>query len=146
MTPERLFAIVGLNSNKGPIVMQINTSYQYIPVSNLKQAAEWYSEHLGFNLEVEDPICLELRTDSGVRIFLIPNDEDKVHSHMNYSNGVQAAYGFTVFENVPLLYEQFKDKGIKVGKLTDYQGLSFKFYDPDGNAIELWGDYPNGGE
>ncbi|MDQ8738710.1 VOC family protein [Paenibacillus sp. LHD-38] len=122
--------------------MQLKTSYQYIPVTNLQQALEWYSEHLGFKLAVEDPICLELRTESGVRVFLIPNDEGKVTSHMNYTNGVQATYGFTVAEDIHLLYQQFKDKGIKVGKLTDYQGLSFKFFDPDGNAIELWGDYP----
>ncbi|MDQ8738981.1 VOC family protein [Paenibacillus sp. LHD-38] len=122
--------------------MQLNTSYQYIPVTNLQQALKWYSEHLGFKLAVEDPICLELRTESGVRVFLIPNDEGKVTSHMNYANGVQATYGFTVAEDIHSLYQQFKDKGIKVGKLSDYQGLSFKFFDPDGNAIELWGDYP----
>ncbi|MGO4106251.1 VOC family protein [Paenibacillus sp. YAF4_2] len=122
--------------------MQLKTSYQYIPVTNLQQALKWYSEHLGFKLAVDDPICLELRTESGVRVFLIPNDEGKVTSHMNYTNGVQATYGFTVDDDIRSLYQQFNDKGIKVGKLSDYQGLSFKFFDPDGNAIELWGDYP----
>lgn len=77
-----------------------------------------------------------------MRVFLIPNDEGKVTSHMNYTNGVQATYGFTVADDIPSLYKQFKEKGIKVGKLTDYQGLSFKFFDLDGNAIEIWGDYP----
>jgi catechol 2,3-dioxygenase-like lactoylglutathione lyase family enzyme len=133
---------MGLNTNSEAISLQINMSYQYIPVSNLQQAAEWFTEHLGFKLALEDPICLELRTETGVRIFLIPNDEGRVTSQMNYSNGVQASYGFTVSDDIPSLYQQFKDKGIEVGKLTDYQGLSFKFYDPDGNTIELWGDYP----
>ncbi|AZN41293.1 VOC family protein [Paenibacillus albus] len=124
--------------------MRLQTSYQYIPVSNLQAASEWYAEHLGFTLAVEDPICLELRSTSGIRIFLIPNEDGSVNSQMRYSNGVQASYGFTVADDVQLLYQHFKDKGIQVGKLTDYQGLSFKFYDPDGNAIELWGDYPQG--
>lgn len=43
--------------------MQIKTSYQYIPVTDLQKALEWYSEHLGFKLAVEDPICLEIRTN-----------------------------------------------------------------------------------
>jgi hypothetical protein len=94
--------------------MQINNSYQYIPVSNLQRAAEWFSENLGFKLVVEDPICLELRTESGVRIFLVPNDEGKVTSHMNFSNGVQASYGFTVYDDIPSLYQQFIAKGIRL--------------------------------
>lgn len=74
-------------------------------------------------------------------MFLIPN-EVGVTSHMKYANGEQASYGFTVDEDIRVLYQQFIDKGIKVGRLSEYAGLSFKLYDPDGNAIELWGDYP----
>lgn len=120
--------------------MELQSSYQYIPVSNLQLAAEWYSEHLGFQVVLVDPAYIELRTGSGVRIMLISNDEGKVTSHMNYSSGVQASYGFTVSDDIPTLQQKLIDKGIKVGKLTNYQGLSFKFFDPDGNAIELWSD------
>lgn len=122
--------------------MRLKNSYIYIPVRDLQRALNWYSEHLGFRLVVEDPFCTEIRSESGVRAFLIHNDAGNVTSQMHYRNGIQAAYGFTVDEDIPTLYGQLRDKGIRVGELTDYQGLSFKFFDPDGNAIELWGDYP----
>ncbi|GMK38735.1 hypothetical protein PCCS19_17890 [Paenibacillus sp. CCS19] len=70
------------------------------------------------------------------------SNETGLTSQINYSNGDQAAYGFTVDEDVRALYQQFIDKGIQVGRLSEYAGLSFKIYDPDGNAIELWEDYP----
>jgi len=122
-------------------LVQIISNYQYIPVSNLKLVSEWYIENLGFEIVFEDPIFIELRTLSGVRIILIPNDEGKVTSHMNYSNGSQSTYGFTV-SDIYAIYQQFKEKGIEVGELSDYQGLSFGFNDPDGNKIEIWSDYP----
>ncbi|MGE8205637.1 VOC family protein [Heyndrickxia sp. NPDC080065] len=120
--------------------MRITSSYNYIPVTNLQAAAKWYKEHLGFNIVMEDPIFLELRTESGFRIFLIPNNDENIHSHMNYSNGPQASFGFTV-SDLEVVYQQFKDKGIKVGKISNYAGLSFGFEDPDGNRIEIWSDY-----
>lgn len=120
-------------------MVQIKSSYVYIPVSNLQRASEWYSEHLGFKVVKEDPIYLELRTELGIKIMLIPN-ENRVTSHMNYQNGAQAAYGFTV-SDVESVYQQFRDKGIQVGKISNYQGKSFAFHDPDGNVIELWEDY-----
>lgn len=120
--------------------MQITSSYHYIPVSNLQRSKDWYTEHLGFKIVMEDPIFLELRTDSGVRIMLIPNNGN-ITSHMNYPNGTQAAYGFVV-SDIESVYQQFINKGIKVGKLTKYAGMSFKFHDPDGNILELWSDYP----
>jgi catechol-2,3-dioxygenase len=114
--------------------------YHYIPVSNLYQSSEWYSKHLGFQVVFEDPLYLELKSESGIRIMLI-TDEGKVRSHMTYSTGPQAAHGFIV-SNIESIYQDFIDKGIKVNKMSNYQGLSFGFSDPDGNIIELWSDNP----
>jgi catechol 2,3-dioxygenase-like lactoylglutathione lyase family enzyme len=120
-------------------ILQIKGSYQYIPVSNLQKSAEWYKDHLGFNVVHEDPIYLELRTESCVRIMLIPK-EDNVTLHMKYANGPQAAYGFIV-SDIYNVYQQLKDKGIQVNKISEYAGVSFGFHDPDGNVLELWSDY-----
>lgn len=120
--------------------MQVRNSYHYIPVSNLQQSAAWYKEHLGFEVVHEDPIFLELRAESGARIILIPNEKG-ITSHMNYPNGAQAAYGFVVTD-IEAIYQQFVDKGIKVGEISNYVGTSFAFHDLDGNVIELWSDYP----
>lgn len=120
--------------------MIITSSYHYIPVSNLQQSRDWYTEHLGFRTVKEDPLFLELQTASGVRIMLISNGGN-ITSHMNYPSGTQAAYGFTV-SDIDLVYQEFINKGIKVGKITEYAGKSFGFHDPDGNIIEVWSDYP----
>ncbi|BBH24343.1 hypothetical protein Back11_56880 [Paenibacillus baekrokdamisoli] len=121
--------------------MQVINSYIYIPVSNLQASASWYNKHLEFKKFKEDKLFLELRSDTGVRIILIDNDDCKVTSHMNYSNGTQAAYGFIV-SDINEAYQQLIESGIQVSHITDYVGLSFKLHDPDGNIIELWSDYP----
>ncbi|WP_018758088.1 VOC family protein [Paenibacillus terrigena] len=123
--------------------MQLAGSYLYIPVSHLNNAAAWYTKHFSFRVYKEDALFIELRSESGVRIMLIPNEEG-IYSHMHYSTGTQAVYGFVVM-NIHEVYQELKDAGIQVTAITDYEGLSFKFYDPDQNMIELWGDYPQVG-
>jgi len=120
--------------------MQITSSYIYIPVSNLELAAKWYEEHLEFNVVKVDPIFLELRTESRVRVMLIPNEKN-IMSHMNYANGPQATYGFTV-SDIMSAYNYLVSKGIRVRKISNYDGTSFGFQDLDGNIIELWSDSP----
>lgn len=123
--------------------MSIFSSYSYIPVSDLKRSAEWYNQHFGFQVVKEDALFLELRSEFGVRVMLIMN-EPGITSHMNYSTGTQAAYGFVV-HNIHEIYQKLTSLGIEVTSMTDYEGSSFKFYDPDRNIIELWGDYPEVG-
>jgi catechol 2,3-dioxygenase-like lactoylglutathione lyase family enzyme len=120
--------------------MKILGGYHYIPVSDLKRSAEWYSKHLGFQTVFEDPLYMELRSETGVRILLLPN-EGSIHSHMNYQNGPQASHGFVVAD-IESAYKKLVDEGIKVTQISNYQGTSFGFYDPDGNLLELWSDYP----
>lgn len=120
--------------------MKLSSGYHYIPVSDLYRSAEWYAAHLGFQIVFEDPLYLELRNESGIRMMLIPN-EDGIHCHMSYANGPQAVHGFIV-PDPEAAYRQLEERGIQVGSMSRYQGLSFGFHDPDGNRIELWGDYP----
>ncbi|MBD2870269.1 VOC family protein [Paenibacillus arenilitoris] len=122
--------------------MQILGSYSYIPVSNLQEAARWYGKHLGLRVVREDELFLELRSASGVRVLLIGNDDARVTFHMNDSTGTQASYGFVV-PDLREAHRQLAESGITVGSVTDYEALSFKFHDPDGNIVELWSDYPD---
>lgn len=130
-----------MDKDTGAPVVRLTSGYHYIPVSNLEQARDWYAENLGFRVVKEDKLYLDLRTDSGVRILLLPS-EGNLTSNMLFPNGQQAAHGFIV-ANIAAVYQRFVDKGIKVGKLFDYDGTSFSFFDPDGNKIELWSDVPN---
>lgn len=45
-----------------------------------------------------------------------------ITSHMNYPNGTQASYGFAV-SDINSVYQQFIDKGIKVGKISNYANI-----------------------
>ncbi len=116
--------------------MILSSCYIYVPVSNLRRAAKWYSETFGFELFFEDSAFYELRSGSGIRVLLILN-ENNINSQMKYSNGYQPAYGFTV-PDINSIRQQLADKGVKVDEIIDYAGLSFSFHDPDGNIIELW--------
>lgn len=71
---------------------------------------------------------------------LLPN-EGHITSHMNYKSGPQAAHGFVV-PDIESVYQKLIEAGIKVNPISDYQGKSFGFYDPDGNLLEFWSDYP----
>jgi len=121
--------------------MKLESGYHYISVSNLKRSTEWYSKHLGFHLKFEDPLYVELRSESGIRIMLILN-EDHVVSHMTYSNGPQASHGFIV-SDIEGAYQELMEMGVEVNRISNYQGRSFGFHDLDGNIIELWSDYPS---
>ena len=72
----------------------VTSSYIYIPVGDLEEAAEWYIKMFGFTKITHDKLFFELR-GAGTRVILIPKTKNE-HSQMTYGNMVQAAYGFTV--------------------------------------------------
>lgn len=120
--------------------MELLSGYIYIPVTNLERSVEWYAKYLHFETAFEDPLYVEMRSTTGIRILLIVSEE-AVNSQMTYSNGPQAAYGFVV-PDIDQARQWLMDHGIEVRRISNYQGKSFGFYDPDGNIIELWSDYP----
>ncbi|WP_186327356.1 VOC family protein [Paenibacillus sp. Y412MC10] len=120
--------------------MELLSGYIYIPVTNLERSEAWYAKYLHFETAFEDPLYVEMRSTTGIRIMLIVSEE-AVNSQMTYSNGPQAAYGFVV-PDIDQARQWLMDHGIEVRRISNYQGKSFGFYDPDGNIIELWSDYP----
>jgi transcriptional regulator with XRE-family HTH domain len=120
----------------------VRESYVYIPVSDTARAADWYENALGLRRTTVDATFIELRGVFGVRIILIPVEPPGVHPQMQYQGMVQAAYGFTV-SDYGAMQEHLRKSGAELTETIDYGGLACKFYDPDGNAIEIWSDYPN---
>jgi len=117
--------------------LKLESAYLTIPVSDVQRSVKWYGEHFGFQVAVEDPLYVEMRNETGIRILLHPN-EHNLHSHFVYPNGApQSSYGFIV-DDAEAAYRYLQERGVKVGELFDYQGKSFSFYDPDGNFIEVW--------
>lgn len=111
-------------------------NYIYIPVSDLKQAANWYEEILDFKVVFQDNLYYELRTVNGIRVMLIPN-ELHINSQMIFPSGQQPAYGFIVMD-INKFRENLNGRNVKVGEIFDYCGKSFSFYDLDNNKIEIW--------
>ena len=115
------------------------SSYIYIPVADLEKAAVWYEENLDFNVIYRDSLYFDIRTDNGVKIMLIPS-ENNITSQMQYSTGQQPAYGFCV-DDFDSIRERLEMNHVKIGEVFDYFGRSLSFFDLDGNKIEIWEDY-----
>ncbi len=117
----------------------IKSSYVYIPVTDLEEAAGWYENNLGFKVRYKDALYYDMRTDNDVKIMLIAN-ENGINSQMKYSSGFQPAYGFCV-SDFDVIRKKLVDNGVKLGKIFDYFGRSCSFFDLDDNKIEIWEDY-----
>lgn len=117
----------------------LTSSYIYIPVSDLDKAANWYERNLDFILLYKDVLYYDMRTANGIKIILIPN-EDNLTSQIKYATGQQAAYGFCVHA-YDVIREKLEANGVKIGEEFNYFGRSFSFFDLDGNKIEIWEDY-----
>lgn len=113
-------------------------SYIYIPVGDLEKAAGWYEKILDFHVIYRDSLYFDMRTDNGVKIMLIPG-ENNITSQMQYSTGQQPAYGFCV-DDFDSIREKLERNHVKIGEVYDYFGRSLSFFDPDGNKIEIWED------
>ena len=115
------------------------SSYIYIPVGDLDQAAGWYEKNLDFHVIYKDSLYYDMRTDNGVKIMLIPNEKNMT-SQMQYSTGQQPAYGFCV-DDFDSMKEKLQRNHVKISEVFDYFGRSLSFFDLDGNKIEIWEDY-----
>lgn len=117
----------------------LSSSYSYIPVADLEEAAAWYEKNFGFHVKHRDSLYFDIRTDNGIKIMLIPGEEN-LNSQMQYAAGPQPAYGFCT-DHFDVLREKLERNGVKTGEVFDYFGRSLSFFDPDGNKIEIWEDY-----
>lgn len=118
------------------------TSYIYLPVSDVNRSGGWYEKHLGFQWNTEPGHNIELRTTTGVWMFMrtdypLPNAED---------TNRRPVFGLQV-SDIKELHRALQEQGQQVGILTEDQGGStFVLTDPDGNQIEIWGGWPNHNE
>ena len=101
------------------------SSYIYIPVGDLDQAAGWYEKNLDFHVIYRDSLYYDMRTDNGVKIMLIPNEKNMT-SQMQYSTGQQPAYGFCV-DDFDSMKEKLQRNNVKIGEVFDYFGRSLSF-------------------
>ena len=115
------------------------SSYIYIPVGDMERAAGWYEKIFDFHVVHKDSLYFDLRTDNGIKIMLIPREEN-ITSQMQYVTGQQPAYGFCV-DDFDAVREKLEMNHVKVGEVFDYFGRPLSFFDLDGNKIEIWEDF-----
>lgn len=108
-----------------------------IPVTNVKESADWYVKHLGcaYEGEIRDEDTF-LRLSSGPDLNLLKVDEC-VQWKLN-GNVIPIIHFHT--DDARALHERLKAVGVSVEPLIDQSwiGFSFEMYDPDGNKILVW--------
>ncbi|MBD3920466.1 VOC family protein [Paenibacillus sp. PR3] len=117
----------------------IVTSYIYIPVSDVNRSGEWYAKHLGFQWNPEPGHNIELRTTTGVWMFMRTDYPLPVAA----DSARRPVFGLQVTD-IHMLHRTLREQGLQVGAITEDEGGSiFVLTVPDGNLIEIWGGWPS---
>ncbi|GAE32976.1 VOC family protein [Halalkalibacter hemicellulosilyticus] len=115
----------------------------YIPVSNVEKAVEWYERCLQLKRVSPEGGIMEL--GNGDWLFLI---EAKQKVNANFLTDNWDGEGFEMFsltfevEDSQALYEQLLTEKVEVEPVTNQGkcGLQFTFIDLDGNKFNVWED------
>lgn len=124
-------------------------SHNYLPVTDLKRALEWYVKYLGLKHISDNRTA---RNDGGILIlgngqwlFLL---ESKSNKNANFVTDEWEGDDYEMFsltfetEDIIKLHESLRKSGTHVDPIVDHGdcGLQFKFKDPDGNKFNVWQD------
>jgi len=115
----------------------------YLPVSDLKKASNWYERVFGLKRWKPDGSIMVL--GGGQWLFLLESKEKRTANFFtdqwDGENYEMFSLTFEV-ENIVELHKRLRDNGAEVGPLADHGscGLQFTFKDPDGNKFNVWQD------
>ncbi|WP_370297063.1 VOC family protein [Rossellomorea marisflavi] len=121
----------------------IRIGTMYLPVTDIKLSAVWYVRHLGakLNYQDEDKAILELAHQS---IFLVKSGDEESANFMDHNGKKRFSVTFEVdgLASLEALHGDFISLGMKVEAIEDrgHAGRNFVFYDPDGNAFDVWSE------
>ncbi|MDW4525547.1 VOC family protein [Rossellomorea marisflavi] len=115
----------------------------YLPVTDINRSAEWYVRHLGakLNYQDDDKAILDLANQS---VFLVKSGEGESANFTDYRGNERFSVTFEVdgLASLEALHGDFASQRMKVGEIEDrgHAGRNFVFYDPDGNAFDVWSE------
>ncbi|MFC0524910.1 VOC family protein [Pontibacillus salicampi] len=115
----------------------------YLPVSNVGASSKWYQEHLDAieNFRSDDKAILAFANQS---FFLIKSQEGQNLQFLDNSGKQHCPFTFEVdgMDQLRKFHHYLINAGISVGKIEDrgHPGYNFVFYDPDGNAFDVWSE------
>jgi predicted enzyme related to lactoylglutathione lyase len=145
MKEEGLKQEIKVNQEVKPPLLK-RVSHNYLPVSNLKQASDWYVRYLGLKKFKPDGSILIL--GNGQWLFLL---ESKSKRNANFVTDHWEGNDYEMFsltfetDDIVNLHASLRNGGTYVESIVDQDscGLQFKFKDLDGNKFNVWQDPVN---
>ncbi|TMV43531.1 VOC family protein [Paenibacillus mesophilus] len=107
--------------------------FTFIPVSDVRSSAKWYSEVLGFQPDLIFETHAILQPD----LQLLRTDAPVVQNRVDGKPLPRTAY---FCDNIFEFHNYLKEKGVQTEESIDEGecGRHFELYDPDGNRITVW--------
>jgi catechol-2,3-dioxygenase len=141
MKEEKLQQELKVTQEVKPLLKRV--SHTYLPVSDLKQASDWYINYLGLKKFKPDGSILIL--GNGQWLFLL---ETKSNRNANFITDQWDGHDYEMFsltfetEDIIALHAALRNSGTYVESIVDQDscGLQFKFKDLDGNKFNVWQD------
>ncbi|MFJ7978703.1 VOC family protein [Lysinibacillus xylanilyticus] len=122
-------------------LIRIGTTY--IPVSNVELSCEWYVNKLGAECSYRDSdkAILNFANQS---FFLVRSMNNQNSNFIDCYGKEHFSITFEVdgVSALETIHKNFRDKGIKVGKVENrgHEGRNFVFNDLDGNKFDVWSE------
>jgi catechol 2,3-dioxygenase-like lactoylglutathione lyase family enzyme len=115
----------------------------YIPVMDVDQSVNWYTEKLGAEktYQDEDKAIINLANQS---FFLVKAQSGETANFKDIHGNVRFSMTFEVdgVEALVELNKKLKERAVKVGEIEDrgHPGNNFVFYDLNGNKFDVWSE------
>lgn len=110
--------------------------YFRMPVTDLEESVNWYTEHLGFHLKHRTENLAVVELQSGPLLIIVKADQSS-RGHFTVNGQSEFSVAFTTTD-IQQLYSSFKEQGIQVDEIKEDNGhLYFHFFDPSGNKLQV---------
>lgn len=114
----------------------------YIPVEDPRESSNWYREMLKAKVNYldGDKAIMDM---ADISLFLVKSQgQTSNFTDINGEERFLLTYEVDGLEVLEALHKEFKDRGIKVGKIENrgHAGRNFVFYDLDGNKFDVWSE------
>lgn len=110
--------------------------YFRIPVNDLQEAINWYTECLGFLVRHSNEELAVMELKSGPLLILVQADLDS-RGHFTVNGQAEFSIGFTT-SDIKHLHSYLKNENVKVDEIQEDNGHNFfHFFDPSGNKLQV---------
>lgn len=116
-----------------------------LPVRDVRKAAEWYRDTLGFTVDFiwGDPAehARVIAVDHAARVGIQLSQSSVDTSRMQKAGWIMIHVG----AGIETLYEEYRSRGVAIGReigTRPWGMIDFDIVDPDGNTIRFAGEAP----